>query len=197
MVLIRTPAWAANRHAQRLIHFAVRNRQRPKVRFFEPIRQVQRPIHFAVRNLQRSKVRFFELPGSGFRVAIVVLREICRVWPRLKSQISSTAFRSAKFAAPKPAEDQSVTVLKGLIKKPETQVSVDSMNPIRATPPDYLAQVAVLAEEVFEDKAVAASWMTTANKALGGKTPVSLCETDIGALHVIRVLRAIEWGGVA
>jgi uncharacterized protein (DUF2384 family) len=97
----------------------------------------------------------------------------------------------------KPAEDQSVTVLKGLINKPETQVSVDSMNPIRTTPPDYLAQVAVLAEEVFEDQAVAASWMTTANKALGGKTPVSLCETDIGAHQVLRVLRAIEWGGVA
>jgi hypothetical protein len=97
----------------------------------------------------------------------------------------------------KPPEDRSVTALKGQIKKPEIPVSVDSMNPISATAPDCRAQVIVLVEEVFEDKAVAASWMTTANNALGGKTPVSLCETDIGAHQVLRVLRAIEWGGVA
>jgi len=30
----------------------------------------------------------------------------------------------------KPAEDQSVTALKGLIKKPENPISVDSMNPL-------------------------------------------------------------------
>jgi len=97
----------------------------------------------------------------------------------------------------KPAGDRSVTALKGLIKKPEIPVSVDLMNPISATAPACLAQVVALAEEVFEDKAVAASWMTKANKALGGKTPVSLCETEIGAHQVLRVLRAIEWGGVA
>ena len=65
----------------------------------------------------------------------------------------------------KPAEDRSVTVLKGVVKKPKTQVSVDSMDPIRATPPDYLAQATVLAEDVFEDKAVAASWMATAKNS--------------------------------
>ena len=97
----------------------------------------------------------------------------------------------------KPADDRSVTALKGLIKKPEIPVSVDSMNPISATAPVCLALVVVLAEEVFEDKAAAASWMATANKALGWKTPVSLCKTDIGAHQVLRVLRAIEWGGVA
>jgi hypothetical protein len=97
----------------------------------------------------------------------------------------------------KPPEDRSVTALKGLIKKPEIPVSVDSMNPISATAPDGRAQVIVLAEEVFEDKAVAASWMNTANNALAGKTPASLCETEIGAQQVLRVLRAIEWGGVA
>ncbi|WP_324731838.1 MbcA/ParS/Xre antitoxin family protein [Pseudomonas paeninsulae] len=97
----------------------------------------------------------------------------------------------------KPAEDRSVTALKGLIKKPETPVSVDLMNPISATTPVCLTQVVVLAEEVFEDKAIATSWMTTANKGLGGKTPISLCETEIGAHQVLRVLRAIEWGGVA
>lgn len=62
---------------------------------------------------------------------------------------------------------------------------------------DRLAQVAVLAEEVFEDKSVAGTWMSTPNDALGGKTPLSLCETELGARQVRRVLHAIEWGGVA
>ncbi len=97
----------------------------------------------------------------------------------------------------KPAEDQSVTALKGLIKKPENPISVDSMNPIGAAMQDRLSQVAVLAEEIFEDKAVAISWMTTVNDALGGKTPILLCETEIGARQVLRVLHAIEWGGLA
>lgn len=62
---------------------------------------------------------------------------------------------------------------------------------------DRLAQVAVLAEEVFEDKAVAGAWMSAPNDTLGGETPLSLCETELGARQVRRVLHAIEWGGVA
>lgn len=62
---------------------------------------------------------------------------------------------------------------------------------------DRLAQVAVLAEEVFEDKTVAGDWLSEPNDALGGKTPLSLCETELGARQVRRVLHAIEWGGVA
>ena len=62
---------------------------------------------------------------------------------------------------------------------------------------DRLAQMAVMAEGVFEDKAVATSWLATANDALGGKTPLELCETELGARQVRRVLHAIEWGGVA
>lgn len=88
-----------------------------------------------------------------------------------------------------------VTALKGLIKKPENPISVDSMNPIGATKQDRLSQVTVIAEEIFEDKAVAISWMTTVNDALGGKTPIFLCDTEIGARQVLRVSHAIEWGG--
>lgn len=62
---------------------------------------------------------------------------------------------------------------------------------------DRIAQVAVLAESVFEDEQVAADWMAANNDALGGKTPLSLCDTELGARQVRRVLHAIEWGGVA
>lgn len=62
---------------------------------------------------------------------------------------------------------------------------------------DRIAAVALLAEEVFEDKAEASAWLSSPNKALAGNTPVMHCETAIGAQQVRRILNAIEWGGVA
>lgn len=62
---------------------------------------------------------------------------------------------------------------------------------------DRLASVALLAEEVFEDKQAAADWMSEPNQSLGGRQPLSLCDTEIGANQVRRVLHAIEWGGAA
>ncbi|AHG62507.1 type II RES/Xre toxin-antitoxin system antitoxin [Advenella mimigardefordensis] len=61
---------------------------------------------------------------------------------------------------------------------------------------DRLASIAILAEEVFEDKQEATRWLATPNDALGGNSPVMQCETEIGAKQVRRVLNAIEWGGV-
>jgi putative toxin-antitoxin system antitoxin component (TIGR02293 family) len=62
---------------------------------------------------------------------------------------------------------------------------------------DRIATVSHLAEEVFESQEGAAQWMSTPNKALGGTAPIMLCETEIGAKQVRRVLQAIEWGGAA
>ncbi|NYT58631.1 DUF2384 domain-containing protein [Alcaligenaceae bacterium] len=62
---------------------------------------------------------------------------------------------------------------------------------------DRIATVALLAEEVFEDKHAASVWMSAPNTALGGHIPVMRCETAIGAQQVRRILNALEWGGVA
>lgn len=62
---------------------------------------------------------------------------------------------------------------------------------------DRIAEVALLAEEVFEDKQAASEWMSSPNKALAGGTPVMHCDTAIGAQQVRRILHALEWGGVA
>lgn len=62
---------------------------------------------------------------------------------------------------------------------------------------DRLASVALLAESVFEDKDAATQWLERPNDALGGQTPLSLCDTEIGANQVRRVLHALEWGGAA
>ena len=61
---------------------------------------------------------------------------------------------------------------------------------------DRLATIAILAEDIFEDKEAAARWMSTPNEALGGNTPVMQCKTEIGARQVRRILNAVEWGGV-
>ena len=71
------------------------------------------------------------------------------------------------------------------------------LDPVASERLDRLAQLAVMAEDVFEDKQVATDWLSKANDALGGKTPIALCETELGARQVRRVLHAIEWGGVA
>lgn len=62
---------------------------------------------------------------------------------------------------------------------------------------DRIAAVSHMAEEVFESRDGAAQWMSRPNKALGGIAPIMLCETEIGAKQVRRVLHALEWGGAA
>lgn len=62
---------------------------------------------------------------------------------------------------------------------------------------DRIASVCGLAEDVFESREGATQWMSKPNKALGGDVPIVLCETEIGAKQVRRILHALEWGGAA
>lgn len=61
---------------------------------------------------------------------------------------------------------------------------------------DRIADVAKLAEDVFEDREEATRWLSTPNEALGGAIPLLHCDTEIGARQVRRILHALEWGGV-
>ncbi|WP_397448079.1 antitoxin Xre/MbcA/ParS toxin-binding domain-containing protein [Pseudomonas sp. NA-150] len=61
---------------------------------------------------------------------------------------------------------------------------------------DRVAIIATQAAEVFEAPDKASRWMVTANAALGDATPLHLCESEIGARQVRRVLAAMEYGGV-
>lgn len=72
-----------------------------------------------------------------------------------------------------------------------------NLDPVASERLDRIATVCHLAEEVFESRESATGWMSRPNKALGGSTPIMLCETEIGAKQVRRVLHALEWGGVA
>ncbi|MBZ9783158.1 MbcA/ParS/Xre antitoxin family protein [Pseudomonas sp. REP124] len=62
---------------------------------------------------------------------------------------------------------------------------------------DRIVTVSHLAEAIFETPLAAAQWMSTPNKVLGGTAPIMLCETEIAAKQVRRVLQAVEWGGPA
>lgn len=58
-----------------------------------------------------------------------------------------------------------------------------------------IAAITALATEVFEDEEKAIAWMKRDNLALGGQAPLVLCDNDISAMQVRRVLHAIEFGG--
>jgi len=61
---------------------------------------------------------------------------------------------------------------------------------------DRLATIEGEAAEVFGNREEAVQWLKTRNLALGDETPLSLLDTETGALQVRRVLAALRFGGV-
>ncbi|MCP4659683.1 MAG: DUF2384 domain-containing protein [bacterium] len=57
-----------------------------------------------------------------------------------------------------------------------------------------LARIFVHAVEVFESEERARDWLDTDNRALGGRKPRQLLDTDVGAQEVDGVLGRIEHG---
>lgn len=71
------------------------------------------------------------------------------------------------------------------------------LDPVASERLDRIFAVCHLAQEVFDSREAAAKWLAKPNKSLGPSAPILLCETEIGATQVRRVLQAIEWGGAA
>jgi len=57
-----------------------------------------------------------------------------------------------------------------------------------------LAHVIERAVEVFEDEPAAMSWLKNSNAALGGSSPLSLMDTELGSAAVVSTLGRIEHG---
>jgi putative toxin-antitoxin system antitoxin component (TIGR02293 family) len=57
-----------------------------------------------------------------------------------------------------------------------------------------LARVVERAGEVFEDGSLALDWIKSPNASLGGATPLSMLDTDLGADSVMTILGRIEHG---
>lgn len=65
---------------------------------------------------------------------------------------------------------------------------------------ERLARLAVIekqADDAFGDPEVATAWLRAENIGLGGYTPLSMLDTDIGSREVEKILVAIAHGGVA
>ncbi|WP_223434141.1 MULTISPECIES: antitoxin Xre/MbcA/ParS toxin-binding domain-containing protein [unclassified Pseudomonas] len=72
-----------------------------------------------------------------------------------------------------------------------------NLDPVASERLDRIATVSHLAEKIFETQTSATHWMSAPNRALGGLAPIMLCETEIGAKQVRRVLQALMSGGAA
>ena len=66
--------------------------------------------------------------------------------------------------------------------------SLESARPIR------LARVLTLTVETLGEQAKAARWLQTANRALDGKAPLEMLDTDAGVLAVETILGRISYG---
>jgi len=65
---------------------------------------------------------------------------------------------------------------------------------------ERLARLAVIdkqADDAFGDPEVATAWLRAENIGLGGCTPLSMLDTDIGSREVAKILVAIAHGGAA
>jgi putative toxin-antitoxin system antitoxin component (TIGR02293 family) len=57
-----------------------------------------------------------------------------------------------------------------------------------------VARVFTMATEVLESEEDARQWLNEPVPALGGKRPIDLLDTDVGAQEVTNLLGAIKWG---
>jgi putative toxin-antitoxin system antitoxin component (TIGR02293 family) len=69
-----------------------------------------------------------------------------------------------------------------------------SLSPDQSDRLTRLARMIVRAEEVLGTTEKAHHWLTAANRALGGARPLTLLDSDAGALAVDRVLGRLEHG---
>lgn len=68
------------------------------------------------------------------------------------------------------------------------------LDPVESEKVLRLARVADAATETLGAQSAAAEWLRVPNAALGGETPLSLLDTDIGATAVLDVLTRLEYG---
>jgi putative toxin-antitoxin system antitoxin component (TIGR02293 family) len=57
-----------------------------------------------------------------------------------------------------------------------------------------VGRTAAHAEKVFGERAKASRWLHKPNRALGGVSPLSLLDTDLGTREVEQILGRIEYG---
>jgi putative toxin-antitoxin system antitoxin component (TIGR02293 family) len=90
-----------------------------------------------------------------------------------------------------------VELAKSLRIQPRTlrnRVATGKLNAAESEKSLRLARVIAKSCQVVGNEDKAKAWVLSPNVSLGGKRPIDLLETDIGAEQVHNVLQAIEWG---
>jgi putative toxin-antitoxin system antitoxin component (TIGR02293 family) len=81
-----------------------------------------------------------------------------------------------------------------IIRKEQQRMA---LSPTEADRAYRLARIADLATDLIGDEAKALSWLRAPSTYLGGETPLSMLDTEIGTDLVAESLYAIAYGGVA
>ena len=90
-----------------------------------------------------------------------------------------------------------IELAKSLRIEPRTlrnRVAAGKLNAAESEKSLRLARVIAKCRQVVVNEDKAKAWVVSPNVSLGGKRPIDLLETDVGAEQVQNVLQAIEWG---
>jgi putative toxin-antitoxin system antitoxin component (TIGR02293 family) len=81
-----------------------------------------------------------------------------------------------------------------LVASPATLKRSARLSPAASERAERLARVAALARQALADEAEAKAWLTEPHPLFGGRPPIEIAATDLGARQVERVLLNIEHG---
>lgn len=73
----------------------------------------------------------------------------------------------------------------------------ETLDPLVTERLTRLAVIEAEAEDAFGDPEIARAWLRAENMGLGGRTPLSMLDTDIVSREVAKILVAIAHGGAA
>ena len=68
------------------------------------------------------------------------------------------------------------------------------LSPTESQRLERLARIVAMTEEVWQNKTAAAEFLTRPHRGLGGRTPLQMAVTDLGARQVEEILASITFG---
>jgi putative toxin-antitoxin system antitoxin component (TIGR02293 family) len=112
---------------------------------------------------------------------------------RLRAGLPYSTFESLRRSLDVPR-----SILAGILHLPSRTLArrkrAGSLAPVESNRVYRLARVFAHAVDVFDEREKATTWFSRPNQALGGRTPLSVLDTDIGVQEVDEILGRIEYG---
>lgn len=84
--------------------------------------------------------------------------------------------------------------VEALVASPATLKRSARLSPAASERAERLARIVALARQALADEAEARAWLNQPHPLLGGRAPIELAATDLGARQVERILHNIEFG---